>query len=115
MSSILNVSHSIKDGIGFIVIQGEVDAHTVTQLQSALDAVSDAPKGIVYDCSGLRYFASAGIGATAAVHRKLVKNGADLVFAAVPEAIVPMIKTLTARSINMVPGVADAVKLLGAK
>lgn len=114
MSTTLTIDKSTQGKNRILKIKGEVDAHTVTILQEALDeAFSDGMKNIIYDCTNLAYFASAAIGATAAAHRKLLKESGDLAFASVPDEINSMLKTLTARKIRILPSIADAVKALG--
>lgn len=63
---------------GIFVVAGELDAHTASDLETALEPVeSDAD--VVLDLSGLEFMDSSGLRVIISVNRRLVDGGGSLV------------------------------------
>jgi anti-anti-sigma factor len=74
-------------------LKGEVAAEEGDILKFQLTPVlNKKPKLVVFDLSGLRFIASAGLGALAAIRRSLVAAGAKGRIAAIPEKLKDLMK-----------------------
>jgi anti-sigma B factor antagonist len=74
-------------------LRGEVSAEEGDILKFQLTPVlNKKPKVVVFDLSELRFIASAGLGALAAIRRSLVTAGAKGRIAAIPEKLKDLMK-----------------------
>jgi anti-sigma B factor antagonist len=74
-------------------LKGEVVAEEGDILKLQLTPVlNKKPKVVVFDLSGLRFIASAGLGSLAAIRRSLVSAGAKGRIAAIPEKLKDLMK-----------------------
>jgi len=68
-----------KQNVSILDINGELDAHTASQLENALKSLIDEENyAIVVNCSGLDYIASAGLGVFMAYIEDVRSLGGDI-------------------------------------
>ncbi|MGE5125485.1 MAG: STAS domain-containing protein [Betaproteobacteria bacterium] len=91
----LSVDTRELEGVVLLYPRGFINAHTVrlfeTELQSALDRQR---YNIVVSCGGLKYIASAGLGALMGVIEEVRTNGGDIRIADLNETVLNIFEIL---------------------
>lgn len=73
------INHRTESGLEVLDLQGELDAHTASQLEDSLKRLIDNQKSsIIVNCSQLEYIASAGLGVFMAYIEDVRENGGDI-------------------------------------
>lgn len=74
-----NINHRQTSGYDVLDLQGELDAHTASQLEDSLRVLIDSNKAnIIVNCSDLEYIASAGLGVFMAYIEDVRGSGGDI-------------------------------------
>jgi anti-anti-sigma factor len=82
------VTSGVGEGVAVVEIEGEVDAHTARQLESALnDLLAQGCTRLVLDASQMGFISSAGLRALVFAHREACQGGGQVrVFGLSPQA-----------------------------
>lgn len=73
------VSHRTNSGYEVLDLNGELDAHTASQLEDSLkDLINKNQKNIIVNCRQLEYIASAGLGVFMAYIEDVRSMGGDI-------------------------------------
>lgn len=73
------ISHRTKSGLEVLDLQGELDAHTASQLEDALKSlIHNNKSNIIVNFQELDYIASAGLGVFMAYIEDVRSNGGDI-------------------------------------
>lgn len=73
------ISHRTKSGLEVLDLQGELDAHTASQLEDALkNLIHNNKSNIIVNFQDLDYIASAGLGVFMAYIEDVRSNGGDI-------------------------------------
>jgi anti-sigma B factor antagonist len=75
----LAISHHISDGALIIEVAGEIDLHTATELQRAVDRLSPFPHPVTLDLSGVGFIDSTGIRALLAINNRATETTGEAV------------------------------------
>lgn len=85
-----------KDGITHLVIEGQLDALSVSDLRGDLDKlVATRPKNVEVDLSSLRMIDSSGVGALVSLYKRVRTQGGSVVIKGIrdqPLAIFQLLK-----------------------
>jgi anti-sigma B factor antagonist len=85
-----------KDGITHLVIEGQLDALSVSDLRGDLDKlVATRPKNVEVDLSSLRMIDSSGVGALVSLYKRVRTQGGNVVIKGIrdqPLAIFQLLK-----------------------
>lgn len=74
-----NINHKQVDSFDVLELQGELDAHTASQLEDSLKDLIDREKHqIIVNCRSLDYIASAGLGVFMAYIEDVRSLGGDI-------------------------------------
>tara|TARA_R100001143_G_scaffold61071_2_gene61192 strand:- start:17301 stop:17657 length:357 start_codon:yes stop_codon:yes gene_type:complete len=74
-----NISHRTKSGLEVLDLQGELDAHTASQLEDALkNLIHNNKSNIIVNFQELDYIASAGLGVFMAYIEDVRSTGGDI-------------------------------------
>lgn len=74
-----NISHRTNSGLEVLDLQGELDAHTASQLEDALkNLIHNNKSNIIVNFQELDYIASAGLGVFMAYIEDVRSNGGDI-------------------------------------
>lgn len=84
----LTINDKINGKKAIIAIAGELDAKTTPALKSKLDEIlAKNVDGLLIDCTGLLYIASAGIGALNAALKTLKDKGGKMVLSGLSKEV----------------------------
>ena len=73
------INHRTSSGFDVLDLQGELDAHTASQLEDSLKLLINSQKSnIIVNCRELEYIASAGLGVFMAYIDDVRENGGDI-------------------------------------
>jgi anti-sigma B factor antagonist len=73
------INHRTTSGFDVLDLQGELDAHTASQLEDSLRLLIDSNKSnIIVNCRELEYIASAGLGVFMAYIEDVRGSGGDI-------------------------------------
>jgi anti-sigma B factor antagonist len=73
------INHRTSSGFDVLDLQGELDAHTASQLEDSLKLLIDSNKSnIIVNCRQLEYIASAGLGVFMAYIEDVRGSGGDI-------------------------------------
>jgi anti-sigma B factor antagonist len=73
------INHRTTSGLDVLDLQGELDAHTASQLEDSLRLLIDSNKSnIIVNCRELEYIASAGLGVFMAYIEDVRGSGGDI-------------------------------------
>lgn len=61
MAKIRVAAESLEDGVGVVVVKGEIDLMTAPELSAALDPIADSSIGIVLDLTETSFIDSTGL------------------------------------------------------
>ena len=79
----LSVDHRLDDAVAILALRGEVDMHTATHLERALQrCLDDGQTQIVVNGARLDYISSAGLGVFMAYIEDVREKGGDIKIAA---------------------------------
>jgi len=74
-----SINHRLKEACNVLALQGELDAHTASDLEKALqDLIARNQMNIVVNFKELDYIASAGLGVFMAYIEDVRKEGGDI-------------------------------------
>jgi len=117
MSSELVIKANVSDGVGFVVINGFVDAHTYEELQDEITDLLDQNPDIgnlVIDLSNVEYMSSAGIGVVVNFHGELTGRGGALMLASPQPAVKEVFDTFgLSDMLTIFPSISDAYASIG--
>ena len=83
------------DGVAVLRPEGFINAHTVRQFETALEAlVREARFTILLDCRDLNYISSAGLGAIMGLIEPVRANGGDILLCNLQENVYAIFDTL---------------------
>ncbi len=87
MSS-FSVDFRTRDDVQFLDLKGELDAHTVEEMEAALSRCQDEERyNIVVNGEGLQYISSAGLGVFLAHIEEVREKGGDIKVAALQASV----------------------------
>ncbi len=87
MSS-FSVDFRTRDDVQFLDLKGELDAHTVEEMEAALNRCQDEQRyNIVVNGEGLQYISSAGLGVFLAHIEEVREKGGDIKVAALQDSV----------------------------
>jgi len=83
------------DGLAVVLPEGFINAHTVRQFESALEALVKAGKfTILLNCQKLSYISSAGLGAIMGLIETVRENQGDILLSDLQENVFAIFDTL---------------------
>lgn len=84
-----------EQGESHLVIEGALDALTVRDIRTIIDAVvADGPRRVTVDLENVRMIDSTGIGAILSLFKRVKANGGDVVVVGVREQPLAVLKLL---------------------
>jgi anti-sigma B factor antagonist len=98
------------DGVSVVSVSGEIDLVTAPALEEAIAAVvTDGPKALVIDLSGVDFLGSVGLKILAATHEKLGKSAEFGVVARGPATRRPIHLTGLDKTFSLYPTLDEAL------
>jgi anti-sigma B factor antagonist len=89
------VRKSEKNGESHLLIDGALDALTVSDIRPVIDAVvADTPRRVTVDLENLRLLDSCGLGAIVSLFKRVRANGGDMVVVGAREQPLAVLKLL---------------------
>ncbi len=83
------------DGVSVVFPAGFINAHTVRQFESALEALVQKRRyQILLNCRNLTYISSAGLGAIMGLIETVRENGGDILLCSLQENVFAIFDTL---------------------
>ena len=91
----INLTHSLENGIYIINVVGDVDASSSIQLDNALNqAMEENQTKILVDCSKLNYISSAGLGVFMSYIQDFENKSIKLVICNLNEKVIGVFRIL---------------------
>ena len=99
------------DGMAVMQPEGFINAHTVRQFESALEALVKAEKfTILLNCQKLNYISSAGLGAIMGLIETVRENQGDILLCSLQENVFAIFDTLGFTQLYRVFGTEDEAR-----
>jgi anti-anti-sigma factor len=117
MSSELVIKANVSEDVGFVVINGFVDAHTYEELQDEItDLLDNNPDlaNLVLELSNVEYMSSAGIGVVVNFHGELSGRGGALMLVSPQPAVREVFDTFgLSDMLTIFPSIPEAYASIG--
>jgi len=106
----LSISETVKNSILVLSLTGELDAHTVPLLKTAIDkALSSGTTKIMFDFSALTYISSAGIGILNAALSSVKTKGGKISIGGANKTVMDTLDVMYfTKKVNVFASPADA-------
>ena len=112
----LIIMESDSGDVRVITLNGDLDAHTVPSLKTALDkAIAGGKVKILLDATALAYISSAGIGVLNAALGAIKAKGGKLVIGGVGKVVYDTLEVMYfTKKVDVFPSLKDAAANIGA-
>lgn len=91
---IMDMTTLVKDDKMIIYLSGEIDHHSARDIREGVDRllISQRPKTLILDLSGIDFMDSSGLGLVLGRYRKIKEAGAEMYLANVDERTMRILK-----------------------
>ncbi len=108
---IFNLDKSAGNPVGIVVLSVRVDAHNSSELQKAFVHWMQYTSSFVFDCSGLDFIDSSGLGTIVSCLRKALEKNGDLKLAALNQKVALVFELTKAKKLfSIFESAEEAIK-----